>query len=445
MTSVQTRIDRARWWALTEQPFYGSLAMSLADVIDSSIDTAATDGKCIRWSPEFVESLSDAELRFVLLHETLHCAHQHLWRLPIDEKGNIAGDHEINLTLAAIDGIEMPEGGLADPQYRDMSCEDILGLLGKDDEDEGDQGGGSDGSDEGDPQQGNGPSKQQDQSKDGQQQQDSGSGKPSKDGQQQQDSGGNGQPQSGGGKPKPGGGGKPGKPDPCGSFMEPAADAVAGESAESMRDDWDSRVVQAAQAAQALGAGDIPADIQRILDNVRHQEIDWRREMADFVKDSMSTRNDWSRAARRHAWQAVIYPRRVTDSVGTVIFARDTSGSINDKLCAEFSAMVTDCVAEMGCKGIVIDCDTRIQAEYEISDYEPCPLTAKGGGGTKFQPVFDRAEELIAMGEQIAGIVYLTDLWGPAPDESEIATLWISTSNRPAPFGRVVEVDIKGW
>jgi predicted metal-dependent peptidase len=94
----------------------------------------------------------------------------------------------------------------------------------------------------------------------------------------------------------------------------------------------------------------------------------------------------------------------------------------------------------MGCEGLVIDCDAAVQAEYVVNAYEECPLTAKGGRGTDFRPVFNRAEELIAEGQQIAGIVYLTDLQGPAPESTDIATLWVATTDRQEPFGRAVRI-----
>lgn len=393
--NTQLRIDRARWFLLTENPFYGSLSMSLTDIIDSFISTAATDGKVIRWNPTFVESLTDEELRFVLAHETLHCAHQHLWRLPADERGNKAGDYEINLTLQAIDGIKMPEGGLLDTQYREMACEEILGRLPEEDDASDD----SDG--------------------------EGGDGQPQPGGQSSSSDNGAGQPSS----------------DPCGAFTEPSVDADAGESPESLRDDWEGRVMQAAQAAQALGRGDIPGDMQRILDRIRHQGIDWRREMADFVKDAMSTRNDWSRSSRRHAWQSVIYPRKRADEAGRVVFARDTSGSVSDKQLSVYSGLITDCLAETGCSGLVLDADRIIQDEIELAPGDECPLAAKGGGGTDFRPVFNRVDELVAMGEHVAGIVYITDLGGPAPESSDIPTLWLVTNSQPAPFGRAVEIE----
>lgn len=407
MTSVATRIDRARWWALTNQPFYGSLAMRLPDKLDPSTETAHTNGREIAWNPAFVEKLTDEELRFVLLHETLHCAHQHMWRLPADERGNIAGDHEINLTLQALSGIKMPEGGLADPQYAGMACEDILGSLPE--PEDGDGGGGDDGEDEG---QGSGSG--------------SGSGQPGK------------------GKPQKG------KPDPCGSFGPPAADPsgdgqgdaqAEAQASQQLRDDWEGAVVQAAQAAQALGQGNVPGDLQRILDRIRHQSIDWRREMSDFVKTTMSSRNDWSRSARRHAWQPVIYPRKRVDDIGTVVFARDTSGSVTDKQLSAYSALITECLSETGCSGLVIDCDAAIKDEIELAPGDECPLKAKGGGGTDFRPVFNRVDELVGMGEHIAGVVYITDLCGRAPESSDIPTLWLATTSLSGPFGRTVHVE----
>jgi predicted metal-dependent peptidase len=191
-----------------------------------------------------------------------------------------------------------------------------------------------------------------------------------------------------------------------------------------------------------MGQGDIPSDMERNLQRMRHQTVDWRRETSDFVHNAMDSRNDWSRASRRTAWQSVIYPRRRADSLGKVIFARDTSGSVNDTTVAQYSALISDCVSEFGIEALVIDCDAKIQAEYEIANGEDCPLTAKGGGGTKFWPVFDRAAELEAEGQPIAGVVYLTDLAGQFPkSEPDIATLWLATSDRPVPFGRVVRIE----
>jgi predicted metal-dependent peptidase len=474
------RIEQARLWAISNQPFYGSLAMNLQDRITGRVPTAATDGETIHWNPAFMAKMTDKNLRFILLHETLHCAHQHPWRLPITSLGNQAGDHEINLILKTIEGIEMPEGGLADPQYQDLACEEILRRLQDDqqeeDPDDGDDGDEPDGGEEGgstDPgdgeqgepsegqnsdddqsegdDQSDGQSGQGD-SQDGEDEsegQSSGGGKGSQDSQGDQNGQGDGQGDQS--DSDDGDGDESGEGDPCGSFTSPITTegdpAAAAEQKERMRDSWEGKVIQAAQVANAMGQGDIPADMQRVLDRLNHTTVDWRNEMVDFVKSALATRNDWSRSSRRHAWQKVIYPRRVADGVSTVIFVRDTSGSINNEICAQFTALITDCVSEMGCQGVVIDCDATIQAEYQLDGYEDCPLTAKGGGGTDFRPPFTRADELIEEGEQIAGVVYLTDLLGPFPEESDIPTLWLHVPSRyyrtpEPPFGRVVPVEM---
>lgn len=134
MSDWRAKVERARWWAIQNQPFYGALSMRLLDVeAPPDMETAATDGRSILWNPDFVDSLTDRELRFCLLHETLHCAHQHFWRLPSTAQGNIAGDHAINLILldlaASGADIAMPDGGLADRQYAGLSEEEIIARL----------------------------------------------------------------------------------------------------------------------------------------------------------------------------------------------------------------------------------------------------------------------------------------------------------------------------
>ncbi len=257
------RIDRARWWALSEQPFYGALLMRLQLQVTPSCKTAETDGRALRINPTWAAGLSDAELRFVLLHETLHCAHMHMWRLPPTRRGNIAGDHAINLTLQGIAGASMPAGGCYDPQFQGMAEEDILARLPEEDE----------------------------------------------------------QPQ-GGGAGGPGDGA--GEPDPCGSFAAPAdpsggTDAqAAAQASQQLREEWAEAVMQAAQAAQALGRGQLPEDLARQLARVQAQQLDWRRELAEFLRQAGAGRNDWARCSRRHSWGRVLYPRRRPDDLGVI-------------------------------------------------------------------------------------------------------------------------------
>src|SRR5579872_3657579 len=130
------KLDKARWFILQSSPFYGQLSMALADKIGNPHGkTACTDGAKIFWHEDFLAKLTDEETRYVLLHETLHCAHGHLWRFPAGgsvnhQIANKACDHAINLTLNGSGlKIAMPSGGLADTQFSGMAEEEIYTAL----------------------------------------------------------------------------------------------------------------------------------------------------------------------------------------------------------------------------------------------------------------------------------------------------------------------------
>jgi predicted metal-dependent peptidase len=432
MTSddILNRIAQARLWALSstnrDVVFYGAAACALTDRLDDKVKTASTDGRRINWGPDFVRSLysdgpvrGNARVRFVLLHEVLHCAHGHLWRLPLTPEGNIAGDYAINRTLRGIPGIEAPAGILDDRKFDALAEEEILKALRQ---------------------------QQQPQPKPQPQQQD-GNGAP-----QDGDSG-EGQGDDTPGEKKPGksqgnDAGEPADAGGCGGFEAPAPDAQpepgSGKPTETLRQEWDRTVVQAAQTAQALAQGNMPASAKRLLDRIAAKvRPDWRAETADFVRSTISSVPDWSRQARRTATAPVIYPRRRRDDLGAVVFVRDTSGSIGTATVAEFNAHIANVIAETGCDAIVLDADAAVQAEYRLAPGEDVPVRAEGGGGTDFRPAFARVEELRAEGERIAGVVYLTDLCGTHPATApDLPILWACTSDLTAPSGRTVRVEV---
>ena len=407
---IPIEIDKARYWALTtpHAAFYGSLASQLRDIIDPTVPTASTDGAVIRWNPDFVAKLTPEEVRFVLLHETLHCAHDHFNRLPITSEGNEAGDYAINAILERIAGLSMPKGGLRDKRYDDMAEEEILAAIRR----------------------------KPDPEKPEPEKPDPNGGKPDPNG---------GKPDPNGGKPDPNG-----QPDPtdvggCGGFEAPAPPApVQGKTPPpTMKEKWDRALVQADQASRSLGRGNAPAELQRLLDALKApSKLNWKDETADFLRSAIATRNDWTRSARRHALAATIIPSRRVDSTGLVVFVRDTSGSIDDKITAEFTALISQCCADLGCEALVMDCDTIIHAEYRLGAGEEAPLHAKGGGGTDFTAPFERVAELIEEGERVAGLVYLTDLEGREPEGVDIATLWLSTTANVAQTGRTVRIEV---
>lgn len=113
-----------------DSAFFTHLAFSLIHEFSDKVSTAATNGRKVMYNPEFFMSLSHDERIFLIMHESMHCAYLHMERKGDRDhrKFNMAADHVINLQL--IDrGFKMPQGGLADPQYKDLSTEEVYNLL----------------------------------------------------------------------------------------------------------------------------------------------------------------------------------------------------------------------------------------------------------------------------------------------------------------------------
>lgn len=399
------KLERARDFLFSRHPFYGALAMRLADTFTPEIPTAATDGRGIKWNPDFLATLTDEETRFVIAHETLHCAHGHLWRLPADKTANLAADYEIAETLANLPGLAFPAIAAALPgEFPNMACEEIDKILrGR---------------------------KQQ------QQQSDDGTGAPGGDG-------GDGPPGPGDfTAPAPDGTGTAGAPDASPGATPGATDPAATPATLPLRDAWEQAVQSAAQVA-AAGCGELPGDLARLVSDRARVKVDWRTELAAFLKSAVPTRTDYTRSARRMATAPVIYPRRRVDTLETVAIVRDTSGSISGPILAAFNDCVRSLAEEMNCAILLIDADRRVQATHEVPAGMPFPETAAGGGGTDFRPAFAEIRRRQESGENFAGLVYLTDLEGPEPsaDDVTLETLWMCTTSEIAATGRTVRIE----
>src|SRR5512139_3030623 len=103
MTSRDRRLEKARMLVLFNVPFFAIGVAKMPVVWDDSIPTASTDGKVIKWSGKWFDSLPDPVLPTVLCHEVCHCLFGHLWRVPSGncdwDIWNQATDHAVNLML----------------------------------------------------------------------------------------------------------------------------------------------------------------------------------------------------------------------------------------------------------------------------------------------------------------------------------------------------------
>ena len=130
--------------AIMQNPKYvalaGILMLGERTVIDDpSIPTACTNGRDEMYNREFVSKLNDAELRFLILHESYHKLYKHLttWKWIADinaNEANICMDYVINVKLRDDnkDGFATMTGeltkGCFDEKYRGMDTAQVYHL-----------------------------------------------------------------------------------------------------------------------------------------------------------------------------------------------------------------------------------------------------------------------------------------------------------------------------
>jgi predicted metal-dependent peptidase len=130
---IEDRITRARASIIMDSVFFGSLMVRLSPKLEASIPTMATDGKHIYYNPDFVSSITDSELKGVIVHEVMHCAVAHHARKgDRDPRGwNMACDYAIN-PIVKESGFVLPKDHLDNPSYAGMSAEEIYSMFPQD-------------------------------------------------------------------------------------------------------------------------------------------------------------------------------------------------------------------------------------------------------------------------------------------------------------------------
>ena len=99
---VKEKIITARVGLLLRHPWFGNMSTRLQLVeSDDWCPTAATDGRTLYYNVQFMNSLDIAEIEFVVAHEILHCAFDHIIRVGdrIKMLYNIACDYLVNNVL----------------------------------------------------------------------------------------------------------------------------------------------------------------------------------------------------------------------------------------------------------------------------------------------------------------------------------------------------------
>lgn len=391
MSKASELVASATTTIVLDHPFFATLLLQMPRIEDPSIPTACTNGVVIKYNPEFIESLTPSQVAGLLVHEVLHPALGHLHRLPPNKEGNIAGDYAINNFLddynksAGVRKLELPEGGMLDHQYDGLSAEQILAKLPKNP---------------------------------------------------------NPQPQSGDSNGEGSGDQRTQGEGAWGEFEKPAASEDGKTSAEDMESEWNRRMVQAATAAKMQGK--LPDCVEKLVEDLVNPKVPWQQLLERFIDQTSANDYSWAKPDRRFLPDDIILPDLHDETLGEIVVAIDTSGSIYGcpdtlaEFVSEINAISTRCNPS---KLTVIHCDAAVQKVDEFGQGETITVTPKGGGGTDFRPVGDWLRQHNVTPRVV---IYLTDLYGTFPDaEWPWPTLWVvyDNDNDVAPFGETVRIN----
>lgn len=198
--------------------------------------------------------------------------------------------------------------------------------------------------------------------------------------------------------------------------------AVNGLSKEETEQAWKIAMEQASLQMQKRGL--TSAGQERALEGARQSRIDWR----DQIRKYLTVKGDttWSKPNRRYIGRGLYLPSVKINKLGHLVFAIDTSGSIDTKMLEVFAGEINE---------VLSACDewpervTIMWADAEVVGTEDqegsLVLHPKGGGGTAFQPTFDYIE-YEEWEPQV--MFYLTDLCGDRPVmPSKYPVVWVCT------------------
>jgi predicted metal-dependent peptidase len=163
-----------------------------------------------------------------------------------------------------------------------------------------------------------------------------------------------------------------------------------------------------------------------------------------MLTESCAADYSYSRPSRRFIGSGLYLPSLRSDALGGLAIGFDTSGSMGPDECNQIAAEIQAIVDDLQPSFVeVVYCDYAVTHTERFERDDMLMLRPKGGGGTRFQPVF---EHFAKSDERYCGMIFFTDMEGDLQEceEPPFPTIWadIGTSHPQEPFGTRVRVAI---
>jgi predicted metal-dependent peptidase len=385
---VREILVTARVGMLLRASFFGNLATRLKLInADEWCATAATDGRNFYYNTRFIKMLRPKEVEFLFGHEVLHVVYDHFGRRGERDPllSNVAADYCVNADLKKhrVGEFITSVPCLYESKYEGMSYEEVYDDLYKNAEKidinkllEKLLDDHMDGDDEGDGD-----------SRDG-----NGRGK----------------------RPK-----------------------LTAEEKAAIRDEIKEAMLS---AAQTCDAGNLPAGVKRIIQDLTEPKMNWRELIRQQIESTVKSDFTWLRTSRKGWDMDAVMPGMKTQEAIDICVMIDMSGSISERQGRDFISEVKGIMETFEDYRIHIGCfDTEVYNMQmytadnleDITDYE-----LAGGGGTDFDCFFDyfKKEEIEPKKLVVFTDGYPGGSWG---DPNYCDTVWIihGDKNPNPPFG----------
>jgi len=378
--AAREKLTTARIGLLLKAPFFGQLAtrMTLTNA-DEWCGTAATDGRKFYYNSEFVNNMPLKQLEFLVGHEILHAVYDHMGRRGdrLPRLSNIAADYCVNQDL-----VEQRIGEkisvvpiLYDTKFKGQSYEEVYDYLYENADKIN--------------------MEQLEQMILDEHLEDDGS-----------EGDGDGENKDGKGRPR-----------------------LSKDEAQAIRDEIKGAVIAAAQAA---GAGNIPAGVKRLLKDMTEPVIGWKELLQQQIQSVVKNDFSWARPSRRGWHMDAILPGLKPGEMIDVCIAMDQSGSISEEDSKAFLGEIKGIMEAFDEYKITLWCfDTEIYNVQtytsdnidDIMEYEPM-----GGGGTDFMANWTFMKD---NGIEPKKFIMFTDgmPFGEWGEEQYCETVWIIKGN----------------
>jgi predicted metal-dependent peptidase len=394
---VADRIIVARVGLLLRHPFFGNMATRLiVKNCDDWCPTAATDGKHLYYNTQFFNAMSNKEIEFVIAHEILHCVFDHITRREdrIPVLHNIACDYIVNNTLVRDRIGEMVKivQCYQDFKYDGWMSEAVYDDLFKQAEEKGQEYLEALGD-------------LLDEHVDWEKESE--------------------------GSNESKGGGKEGKGEGRPTYTK--------EELKKIRDEVKENMLSSAQAA---GAGNTPAEVQRIIKELTEPKMNWRELLRQQIQSTIRNDYTFSRPSRKGWHTGAILPGMNFMDTIDVAIGLDMSGSIGDHQAKDFLGEIKGIMEEYKDYNIKLwTFDTAVYNEQDFSadgGEDLLSYDIQGGGGTDFMTNWEYMKEHNITPKKFIMFTdgYPFGSWG---DEDYCETVFIihghHDKNTKAPFG----------